>query len=733
MNSTIPSNPSIPNDMDWLKASFLVSDKSFDDIVNTARTYTYADDKFQNTSLGGNYAINIPPQFTHTADPLIKGQADSKNNDADNLGLGIRADDTGMGRYFSEAIDDNKELLHLRFGVSEFNSIAAFLMRSYDNDAGRLARTGQASGGLIDMVSENIGKLAGFVAAIPIATIVTIVRLGNFLGKLFFNTGLYLPNSKFYYIKPTMRLYWKTVNYMANALAVNMAILPGYMWDGKVETGDTGKFSFLTEPGTDKQKSNLTQTDVEELHKALPDIFRKEGGIDVRAVANKAKRLELRRRKAVADKLNEYAETSGTPADRENLLKVLEKIQKEKTSLGVSYDESPQTKPDGEDGWFMRYLRSSFGEIQTVSEENKATALTEEAEAEVRTGKGNSVFSSIMDETKDALNNWLFDDSDNFQDGLAEYMEADLLSGSDWATFMVSGDKTVSESFSNEVGESAISEKINSTSGSIRDTKFNLAGGDIGIPVIQEALGFVLGTAKSAVDSFARWTGIDGFGVLLGGGFIDIPHTWKNTTASLPKIEYTMELRATYGNKISIFTDIYIPLLMILAGSLPLSTGRKSYTSPFLVEAYRKGRSQVRLGIVESVSVNRGTGNASWSVDDLPLAVDVTFSITDLNQILHVPIDDVFGGYDDDSAYTDYMATLGSLGLSDMTLWPKIQARARAKFNYDWSQFLFNNKASISSFLSNMGLPIPCMNVTIKQIVTDLAAMNPNTTMMVNE
>ena len=716
-----PNNPEIPEDVNWIKSSFLISEKDFDAVTMTARTYTYADDKFQNTSLGGNYAINIPPQFTHTADPLIKAEVDSHRSTEDILGLSNWGDAAGMGRYFSEAIDDNKELLHLRFGVTEFNSIAAFLFNAYDTDAGRIARTGQATTGFIDMVADTMGRLAGFVAAIPIVAFVTAIRLGNFLGKFFFNTGMYLPSSRFYYIKSTMRLYWKTVNYMANALAVNMGILPGYNWNGRIDNEQTSKYSFLSDDGMNESKSTLNYTDVEELHKALPDIFRKEGGIDIRAVANKAKRLELRRRKLVADKLNEYAETNGTISDRMDLVKALQEIQNEKTSLTKSYSEDPSTKPDGEIGWFRSYLESTIAQIP---EPKPDTTITKEEEKKVESGAGSSIFNSIMYESKDALNSWLFDQEGNYHESLYNYMEADVLSGSDWVTFMVSGDKTVSESFSNESGESAISEKINATSGSIRDTKFNLAGGDIGIPGLQEILQFVLGTASSAVSTFSKWAGFDGLGVLLGGGFIDIPHTWKSTTASLPKIDYTMELRATYGNKISVFTDLYIPLLMILAGALPLSTGRKSYTSPFLVEAFRKGRSQVRLGIIESVSVTRGVGNAGWSVDDLPLAIDVSFSITDLNQVLHLPIDDALGAYDDDSAYTDYMATLGSLGITDMTIWTKINARAKAKFNYDWGQFLFNSKASISSFLSNAGLPVPGMNVSLKTLITELSYLS---------
>lgn len=740
-----PFLPDIPDDVQWLRASFLVESGAFDEAVTLARNYTGADEKFQNTSIGGNYAINIPPQFTHTADPLVKGIGSTArgNNTDDIAGLTNKADNIGMGRYFSEAIDDNKELLHLRFGVCEFNSIASFLFTSYDSDLGRLARTGEASEGLIERISKMMGKLAGFVAAIPIASFVTLVRAGNFVAGIV-GWGAVMPQTKFYYIKSTMRLYWKAVNYMANTLAVNMGILPGYNWDGKIDDSGTrtSKYSFITD-----QKNNpnnpLSPKVVEQMHAALPDIFRKEGGIDVRAVANKAKRLEIKRKEKLMKILDDFIKKGNDNLEtRQSAVNALEELLKTPDSQGGAYspyDNSEGHNATSEHGWFATYLRSVAAKLRTSEEsENINTEIetggSSDAESVISSGK--STFNEYMNEARNTLSDWIFQTTEENGEpaveaspGFKEYVEADFKSGSDWVTFRVTGDKTVTESFSNETGESALAEKINSTSGSIRDAKFNLAGGDIGIPVLQQAMEAVMGFGSAAIGSFAKWTGMDGLGVLLGGGFIDIPHTWKNSTASLPKIEYTIELRATYGNKISIFTDIYIPLLMLLASTLPLSTGRKSYTSPFLVEAYRKGRSQVRLGIVDSVSITRGAGNAAWSVDQLPLAVDVNLSISDLTQMVHMPIDDTIGAYDDDSGFTDYMATLGSLGLSDMTMYPLLAARAKAKFQYDWHNLIFNNSAAMASFFSNINLPIPGTNIAIKEIIDTFGLMGAKTTL----
>ena len=618
-----------------------------------------------------------------------------------------------MGRYFSEAIDDNKEVIHMRFGIPEFNSIASFFLNSYDSDLAKLAKTGEASEGFVKFLGSTIGSLAGFVVSAPIVAILTAIRIGNALSRLIFNFGVTAPNSKFYYVKSTMRLYWKVVNQLTNTLAVNLGILPSYIWDGSYQTFENNRFSFFN-VDEKKNRANLTPEIVAKLNEALPDIFRKDGGIDVRAVANKAKRLEIARRKRVTEILEEFEKT-------ENLLGLnteLEKLLKER----VTDDYKSENKGNSPENWFIEYLKSALAKI-TVDDEIK---IAEESEKSEEEENGNSAV-KLLSSVKNTVGSWLYNDN---KDGIgpntktSDYLEAELYSGSDWVTFRVTGEKAVTESMSNEVGQSAIAEKVNGLAGSIRDTNFNLAGGDLGIPGLQAIIDFVTSTAGSAVSTVAKGVGLDGLGILQSGAFVDIPNTWKNSTANLPKMEYKIELRATYGNKISIFTEMYLQLMMLLAGTLPLSTGRNSYTSPFLVEVYRKGRSQVRMGIIESISINRGVGNTGWSVDQLPLAIDVTLTIADLSTILHMPLDTRTGAYDDDSVYSDYMATLGSLGLMDITLWQNVVQRAKAKFNYGWKNYLFSSRSHMATLLSNTGINIFGTNLTIQSMVRAFGDVN---------
>jgi hypothetical protein len=146
---------------------------------------------------------------------------------------------------------------------------------------------------------------------------------------------------------------------------------------------------------------------------------------------------------------------------------------------------------------------------------------------------------------------------------------------------------------------------------------------------------------------------------------------WDNSSANLTRSNYTIKLASPYGNKLSIMTNIYIPLCLLLAGALPRSTGKNSYGPPFLCKLWSKGRNTIQLGIIDSLTIERGTGGIGWSVDNLPTAVDVSFSVVSLDKNLHIPVTEIGGPLDfitlstldEDTAATNYMAALGGLGL----------------------------------------------------------------------
>jgi hypothetical protein len=119
--------------------------------------------------------------------------------------------------------------------------------------------------------------------------------------------------------------------------------------------------------------------------------------------------------------------------------------------------------------------------------------------------------------------------------------------------------------------------------------------------------------------------------------------------------------------------------------------------------------------MVTDMSITRGVGNLGWSQEGDALGIDVTFSITDLSTVMHLPIQtnfgftdkflqtigDVAGGlggqeaasylqkgtYDDDNAFTDYLAVLGGLSWQDMVYANRRWRLARYRQMQNWTSW----------------------------------------------
>tara|TARA_B100000700_G_scaffold331415_1_gene463965 strand:- start:1067 stop:2941 length:1875 start_codon:yes stop_codon:yes gene_type:complete len=564
-------------DTAWLRQAFLLRKSDIDDVDKKRRVFSMASTKYTDTTLGGNYTINNPPQFTRHAD--IKAKAPFSPS-------------KGMGRYYSEAIDDNSITLHMRFGVAEYNSLTTFFTNFFDSSMGTLARTGESTG-----VLYNIGKVAGFLFAIPLLPFVVAGRIYRFLDDK--------PYSKYYYLKPTMPLYWGAVNTIVDNLAVNMGLIGAADIDSYTVNAD-GK----AEPN---YEAGLTSKEIEAFNKLLPDVFRGDGGVDIYAIANRAQRI--RNRQIV---LQQAALQNATTS--EGLATAARRITEQ--------DIGPVPAGSSLKDYMARYHSTSMAQGADANKEKQ-----------------------------DPIGSW--------ESGFFEHLSSELSDGSHWVSFKVNPDRSINESFSNTTGESDIANKINGMSSSARSARFSTLDGNIGDGVISGAIEGIIGGAKDVISGVADGVGLSGLAALGGRAFVDIPEHWQDSVAELPSESYTLELRAPYGNKMSIFTNIYVPLAMILAGALPLSTGAQSYTSPFLCDLFVKGRQQSRLSIIDSVSITRGVGNIGWSVDHLPTGIDVTISVKDLSTVMHMPLNDSPGLFDDDSSFSDYMGILGGLGLTE--------------------------------------------------------------------
>src|SRR5690606_17141935 len=112
---------------------------------------------------------------------------------------------------------------------------------------------------------------------------------------------------------------------------------------------------------------------------------------------------------------------------------------------------------------------------------------------------------------------------------LKEFFEAEANDGGQFAVFRVNYTGTVSESFSNSVGDSELKGKLDGLVASARSINFNLAGGNV-----TEGVGQIFEGLKSFVQGSLDSLGVGGLAAVGGAAFFDIPKVWENSTASLP-------------------------------------------------------------------------------------------------------------------------------------------------------------------------------------------------------
>jgi hypothetical protein len=664
-NSTINLDiNNISSDRNWVKQAFFIPGSvNLDEGAVVAakltarsnekkgRTYSSAEIKYTDTTPGGNFAINPRPQFTRWADPKLPGLASSSK---------------GMGEYYSEAIDDNAQRIHMSFGVPAYNSMTNFFTRFYDHEIGHLVNSGDST-----PFAFTAGRAAGFLLTLPFQLIMgasnVVSRLVSFAGGN--------PYSKFCYLKPTMPLYWTAVSVLVNRIAVNMGLV-----EGPDPSGLDGTDITDTDPSKKMNYSDgLDDDEVRVLNRMLPDFMRSDGGIDIYSIASRAQKLanqHQQRLKAIAESGGDYANYSEKITAYLNSkldpprAESYNKTYSLPTYLDTFYKESLIGKGD-----------SGLSKQETPMKANTATDAKAAREAAAVYAKNRIEVAKPWDDPKTN----------------GDYFQRELNDGSAFVTFNVDYEGSTSESFSNSTRSSDVESMVNSASSKARSFKFNFAGGNLGDNPLFNALESIGTAIGDFVEGGLVSVGLSGLAAMGGSAFVDMPDFWEDSTADLPKNSYTIKLATPYGNKLSILTNIYIPLCMLLAGALPRSTGKNSYASPFLCNLHSEGRNIIRMGIIDSISIERGTGGIGWSADGLPTSVDVSFSVINLNKIMHIPITDIAGPldllslsmFDEDTVASDYMAALGGLRLYDQFYFvPKMRLAWR------------NQMADISTWMS---------------------------------
>ena len=602
-------------DSSWLKSTFIISDKDlvvgneYSKYIRKNRYYSTADFKFTSTAPGMNIAVNPKPQFTRYCDIRSKGKLSRPDV---TLGTTGHPYGLGLGHYYSEAIDDNEQRIFLRFGVPKYMPLLLWIGKSFDVDKVILHNRGVITSTLI----EAVGVVSKFfaIASAP------LLAIGMFA------VNVITQNSRFYSIKETMYTYWATVENILNQMTARRTLVPYILQD----------YSFKLD-NTMNREQKVTQPFVSALSSLLPDVIDPETGrISVFTIALRSQ--------AAFNKMQhtDYEKNKNTNLSRDF------------TGYQLTGDTSHDTyfsNKKGEASFFTKYLfdkaynllinGNKDEEVPTLDESGSTSQSSLIGFDPVYTDENGKPVSLDIDpnDPNSSLDDKLIKNASNKKstfDKYGEYMLAELSEGAAFAVFNVESTGSVGESFSNSSGSNPIESTFNAISSKARNLG-NILSSATDIPVVGEAM-------KLAADMGATILSNASFGLanpllaLAYGVNITMPKIWEASSATLPRASYKIKLISPYGNAYSQLFNIYLPLAMILAGSLPRSTGASSYTSPFMCQLFDRGRVNIQLGMIDSVSITRGTSNLAFSRNGHPNAIDIDLSIANMDEVISVDV-----------------------------------------------------------------------------------------------
>lgn len=244
------------------------------------------------------------------------------------------------------------------------------------------------------------------------------------------------------------------------------------------------------------------------------------------------------------------------------------------------------------------------------------------------------------DGTKQTLSNYLW------QKALPNSLKSTFYKGS--CAFYVHTDTSISDTYSNSTTQSQLASKVNEVSDKARELAFLSGGASDAAAMlgnVASTLGSFASSAGDKVNQFASnmavgkyssefaKTGVisaimGGISNACSGAKMQFPELWQDSAFSRD-YTITIKLDSPDNDPLSVYLNIIVPLIHLTAFAAPRSTGLTTYASPFLVRAYYQGFFNVNMGIISSMSINKGAEGA-WTYNNIPTTVEVQVNIHDL-------------------------------------------------------------------------------------------------------
>ncbi len=581
-------------DEDWAKTAFIVDVKDIHEEAQANIFSNYADHYFLSSAIGGSMSINPQYQFTRYADIPRKG----RTAEAEDFGPALRNHNIGMGRYFAEAIESNQETLILEFGIPEFQSIFSFFTRAVDYNKSVIANEGRST--KMYELGEKIGYAAQLIA-FNVGTVFIYAGIG--LYKTLHGNG----DPRYYHMKPNMPSYWASVNSIMTFLATERGILVPQLTEGKKDR--------LGMP------IKVSSEDMNALHELYPEIFKEGNYIDVFAIAQ---RPQVIINNQLLTEMKYFKEGRIT---KDQVISAL-------NSTTGKLKENPSYEK------FLKELKT-VGKGKMFTKDKLEDQNLPEMESSAEDPKEYLEPDDLWTYLKMPI-----EKAATYIDDIKDYTYATVRNGGKNVVLTVEHVGSLSDSFSNSAKDIPAKDKLNSLGGAARDIRFSLSGGNILGKTVQGITDGVKDVAMGTLDTLTF--GLSNvMAALMGGGFINFPKMWADSSTTLAKTSYKIVATPPYGNIISQAMDMDLVVSVILAGMLPQSIGQGGYTSPFLCKAFMRGKQNIDFGMITECSITRGINNVPYNKDGRTLGLEITFTVSDFSEIMAASTKhDILGAWD---------------------------------------------------------------------------------------
>lgn len=645
----------------------------------------YSKTNFTDTRVGGNDAINPYWQFNRDDDIIPPS-----------LLINNLETSSGMGRVYSETYDANQQILWMSMGVPEYVNLVSFYRDAGNINAARAMNRGTFRG-IVGKIIKLVFSATMWAVAFPV--------LAPFWVNRWMSRIQTERISKYYYFKPTMVMYYEMVNSMLSYLAVGMGLYPQWIVRRKDSTkvltaqyaqmqGDPDPEQSTIQIQTDQTTDDSTtsigtpeqkEAQVPEQPTPATDIVNRNLAGNEASNAGTAATYTGQ----TLDSTQLYDE--GTDGQTETQIVTNDYTQRLRdTPVGDS--GIPELLRDGPDIFVIMNRRART--FNTARYKYTTRMLMEEMQLDNNQSTGNAHWTSpdtkyVTDKNGNVS---VASDGENAEKtgawaNLWSSLKSNMFGAGDYVGFRVERGVNCTEGVSNTTGPTGVAQKMNSYAQQQRE-KYENYGDSWVLKTIGELAKGPSDFLKSAMQDLVSMTssaiGLGDIGAVLtqGNGYLDMPDVWKGSTFNR-SYSFSIQLRARYGDPVSIFQSVYIPLVMLLAASLPRSVGDSMYTSPFLIKAYCKGMFSVPCGLVESITITRGKDEFGWNADHLPLAVDVNLQIKDLTPTFFLSMNDIglFDTFTRNDNLQEYLDTLSALGITErLYFWPKAMRKLTAAF-----------------------------------------------------